>query len=515
MTNGNDRPAITAPPTPPALEAASEQVHLTSGVNPPPEVASGATPARPDQPTPSHPTPSSPTPSSPTPSSPTPASPAPSHPTPARPTPACVRPSTPGPTAPVPARPATDPTRWGRIDADGTAHLNTPEGDVVIGQWAAGTVEEGMAFFGRKFDDLMVEADLARTRLLDGRATPDQTVTAVEHLRSALATPLFMGDIAQLRSTCDELDALIAAQREVTAQRKREAREAARQAREAIVAEAESLATSTRWKATGDRFAALLEDWKTAPRVDRGTEQQLWKRFSAARATFDRTRRAHFAEREGARKEAVAAKEKLIKEAEALSGSTDWAGTTREYRRLMDLWKAAGHAGKGAEDRLWERFRAAQDVFFAARDAANADRDAEQKQNLQAKAALAAEAEALLPITDINAAKKELRRIGERWEAIGHVPRNDKDRVEGRLRKVEQAIRSMEQDAWKRSNPETRARASDTAVKFAEAVAKAERERDEALARGDAAAAAKADEKVTSTRALLSAVEGALSEFSR
>ena len=505
MTNGNDRPAITAPPTPPALEAASEQVHLTSGVNPPPEVASGATPARPDQPTPSHPTPSSPTPSS----------PAPSHPTPARPTPASVRPSTPAPTAPAPARPATDPTRWGRIDADGTAHLNTPEGDVVIGQWAAGTVEEGMAFFGRKFDDLMVEADLARTRLLDGRATPDQTVTAVEHLRSALATPLFMGDIAQLRSTCDELDALIAAQREVTAQRKREAREAARQAREAIVAEAESLATSTRWKATGDRFAALLEDWKTAPRVDRGTEQQLWKRFSAARATFDRTRRAHFAEREGARKEAVAAKEKLIKEAEALSGSTDWAGTTREYRRLMDLWKAAGHAGKGAEDRLWERFRAAQDVFFAARDAANADRDAEQKQNLQAKAALAAEAEALLPITDINAAKKELRRIGERWEAIGHVPRNDKDRVEGRLRKVEQAIRSMEQDAWKRSNPETRARASDTAVKFAEAVAKAERERDEALARGDAAAAAKADEKVTSTRALLSAVEGALSEFSR
>lgn len=440
--------------------------------------------------------------------------------TPAAPTPASLNRSiTPGTstTAPaaLPVRPTTDARRWGRIDADGTAHLVTPEGEVVIGQWAAGTIEEGLAFFGRKFDDLMVEADLARTRLLDGRATPDQAVTAVEHLRTSLATPLFMGDITMLRAACDELDALIAQQRELAAQRKAQAREAAREKREAIVVEAEGLASSTRWKATGDRFAALLDDWKAAPRVDRGTEQALWKRFSAARSTFDRARRSHFAEREGARKEAIAAKESLIAEAAALSSSTDWAGTTRDYRRLMDRWKAAGHAGKGAEDRLWERFRAAQDVFFAARDAANAERDALQQQNLEAKSALAAEAEALLPITDINAAKKALRRIGERWEAIGHVPRNDKDKIEGRLRKVEQAIRSMEQDEWKRSNPETRARASDTAEKFAEAVAKAERERDAAVSRGDTAAAAKAEEKIASTRVLLSAVEGALSEFSR
>lgn len=456
MSHGSDRPAITAPPTPSAL-----------------------------------------------------------GPAPARPTPASVRPAAATAPAAPPTRPATDPSKWGRIDADGTAHLTTPEGDVVIGQWAAGTVDEGLAFFGRKFDDLMIEADLARTRLLDGRATPDQTVTAVEHLRTALATPLFMGDITALRSATDGLEVLIAEQREVAAQRKREVREAARRQREEIVVEAEGLASSTRWKATGDRFAELLETWKSAPRVDRGTEQSLWKRFSAARSTFDRARRAHFAERDTARKDAVAAKERLIKEAEALSGSTDWAGTTREYRRLMDRWKAAGHAGKGAEDRLWERFRAAQDVFFAARDAANADRDAEQKQNLEAKSALADEAEALLPITDLKAAKKALRGISERWEAIGHVPRNDRDKVEGRMRKVEQAIRTREQDEWTRSNPETRARASDTAAKFAEAVAKAERERDAALARGDAAAAAKAEEKITSTRALLAAAEGALSEFSR
>lgn len=481
MSQMDDHPALEARPTPPAIETAPA---------PAPPAPTPAPPAGPPPTTPAPPTPASLS----------------------RSVPAAA--STTAPAAP-PVRPATDARRWGRIDADGTAHLATPEGDVIIGQWAAGTMDEGLAFFGRKFDDLMVEADLARTRLLDGRATPDQTMSAVEHLRTSLATPLFMGDVTLLRAACDELETLITQQRELTAQRKAQAREAAREAREAIVVEAEGLASSTRWKATGDRFTALLDQWKTAPRVDRGTEQALWKRFSAARSTFDRARRSHFAEREGARKEAITTKEALITEATALSKSTDWAATTRDYRRLMDRWKAAGHAGKGAEDRLWERFRAAQDVFFAARDASNAERDSQHQQNLEAKSALAAEAEALLPITDINVAKKALRRIGERWEAIGHVPRNDKDKIEGRLRKVEQAIRSMEQDEWKRSNPETRARASDTAEKFAEAVAKAERERDAAVSRGDTAAAAKAEEKVASTRALLAAVEGALNEFSR
>lgn len=446
---------------------------------------------------------------SPTPSAISPAAPTPAAPTPAAPTPARI----PAPSGPT--RPPTDPSRWGRIDADGNAYLSTPDGEVLIGQWAAGTPEEGLAFFGRKFDDLMIEADLARTRLVDGRATPDQTTTAVEHLRSALATPLFMGDITELRQACDDLDTLIVEQRAAVEQRRAEAREKARARREEIIVEAEGLATSTQWKATGDRFTALLEEWKAAPRIDRSTEQALWKRFSAARSTFERARRAHFAERDATRKQSVEAKERLIAKAEELSGSTDWAGTTRDYRRLMDEWKAAGHAGRGAEDRLWTRFRAAQDVFFAARDAANADRDVEQRANLDKKRALLEEAEALLPITDIAAAKRALRDIGERWEAIGHVPRNDKDRIEGRLRKVEQAVRSHEQDEWKRSNPETRARASDTAAKFAEAVAKAEREKEQALARGDQAAAAKADEKIASTRALLAAAEGALSELSR
>ena len=83
---------------------------------------------------------------------------------------------------------------------------------------------------------------------------------------------------------------------------------------------------------------ALLDEWKKAPRLDRKTDDALWKRFSHARTSFDKHRRAHFAELDAARSEASARKEKLIKEAEELSSSTDWGPTARRYRDLMTEW---------------------------------------------------------------------------------------------------------------------------------------------------------------------------------
>jgi hypothetical protein len=446
----------------------------------------------------------------------------------ASPSPASLTPSPvsgpPRPTAPRPTslkRPTTqsappvrrtDPSRHGRIDVDGTVWLRTPAGEIVVGQWAAGTPEEGLAFFGRKYDDLLVEVDLAAFRLKEGRGL-DTAPTAVAHAREALAAPAFLGDVEELARSCDEVDALMVTARAAREEARAQQREAAVAAREAIVAEAEALAESTQWKVTGDRFTTLLDSWKAAPRIDRGREQALWKRFSSARTTFDRRRRQHFAERDAERKDALAAKESLIREAEALSSSTDWAGTTRAYRTLMDRWKAAPRGSRQDEDRLWARFRAAQDAFFAARDAVNAERDVEHRANLERKQALVVEAEALLPVTDIAAAKKALRAIAERWEAIGHVPRQDKDRIERRLRAVEDAVRQADDKRWAATDPARRARAEDTAERFRASLAKAEESLAAARAAGDARAIAKAESTVESTRALLAAVEGTVSEF--
>ncbi|MGA1480980.1 MAG: DUF349 domain-containing protein [Candidatus Nanopelagicales bacterium] len=481
-------PALTSSPTTPSLES-----------TPAPAPPAAAAPASPAPPTPSAPTPSAPRPATP--------APTPSRPTAPRPT-ALKRPA---PQSGPPVR-RTDPSKYGRIDAEGTVWLRTPAGDVVVGQWAAGTAEEGLAFFGRKYDDLLVEVDLAAYRLREGRGL-DTAPTAVAHAREALAAPSFLGDIDELARACDEVDTLMVAARAAREEARARQREEALAAREAIVVEAESLAESSQWKATGERFTALLEAWKAAPRIDRGREQAMWKRFSSARTSFDRRRRQHFAARDAERKDAMAAKESLIREAEALSTSTDWAGTTRAYRKLMDSWKAAPRGSRQDEDRLWARFRAAQDAFFAARDAVNAERDVEHRANLERKQQLAAEAEAILPVSDIAAAKRALRSVQERWESVGHVPRADKERIDRRLKAVEDAVRQADDRRWAATDPARRARAEDTAEKFRASLQKAEESLAAARAKGDARAVAKAEATVESTRALLAAVEGTMSEF--
>ena len=203
-----------------------------------------------------------------------------------------------------------------------------------------------------------------------------------------------------------------------------------------------------------------MDTWKGLPRLDRKSDDELWHRFSHARSAFSKRRKAHFAQLDAQREDARKTKERLVAEAEALSGSTDWGPTAARYRDLMAEWKAAGRAQREHEDDLWNRFRGAQDVFFAARSAVFAERDAEQTENLKLKEELAEEAEKVLPVTDLKAARAAFRSLNERWEAIGHVPRDARPKVEGRMHAVERAIQEAEDAEWRRTNPEARARAA-------------------------------------------------------
>jgi hypothetical protein len=203
----------------------------------------------------------------------------------------------------------------------------------------------------------------------------------------------------------------------------------------------------------------LLDEWKALPRLDKRADDELWHRFSTARSTHTRQRKHHFAELGEKRDSAKQVKVRLAAQAEALSSSTDWAATARAYRDLMSEWKAAGSAGRGDEDKLWSRFRAAQDAFFTARDAENSKLDEEFAANAVVKRAILEEAERLLPVTDPTAARVAIRPLADRWEEAGKVPRGDMAELERRFKAVEQAIKSAEDDRWERSNPEAAARA--------------------------------------------------------
>lgn len=433
------------------------------------------------------------------------------------PTPAALKAPRPAPrtVGVASAPPSSDPSKFGRVDAEGHVYLNAPEGEILVGQWAAGPPVDGLAFFGRKYDDLVVEVDLAATRLADGRSTAEQAGSVLARVREGLTQRSFVGDIPALEAKCADLERQVGAARERAAAQREAQRAAAGVAREALAAEAERLANSTAWKATTERFAAIVEEWKGLPHAERSLEQELWKRISTARSAFDKRRRQHFAEVEVQRKEAMSAKRDLIARAEALAASTDWANTARQLRDLMTQWRQAPRGSKRDEDRLWQRFKAAQDAFYAARIAAEEQDQARLEPNIAVKEQLVTEAEALIPVTDAKAAKTAMRSIQDRWERAGDLPKAQRDRLEGRLKRVEEAIRKAEADSWKRSNPEARARAESTAAAFSEGLARLHAKLADAQSRGDQHQAARLQASIEQTQALLDAAQAAASEFSR
>jgi hypothetical protein len=287
----------------------------------------------------------------------------------------------------------------------------------------------------------------------------------------------------------------------------------AKAAKERIVTEAEAIASGTDWRVGAERLRVLVEEWKAAARIDRKSDDELWHRLSRARSTFSKRRKAHFAELEVRREESRTRKEKIVAEAEALAGSKDWAPTATKFRELMREWKAAGRAARDVEDSLWQRFRTAQDTFFTARGAVFAERDAGQRENLQRKDALVAEAEGLLPVTDLRAARAALRSIHERWDAIGHVPRDARARIEARLAAVDQTVREAGEAEWRRTNPEALARAEGTVAQLRASIDALNAQADQARAGGDEAAAAEAEAALAARQAWLAEAERTLSDL--
>jgi hypothetical protein len=400
------------------------------------------------------------------------------------------------------------------VAEDGTVFVRTADGERPVGQMPDATPEEALAFYAKRYDDLAFEIQLLEQRLQAGTVAPDEAGSVVQQLRSGLGEAQVVGDLAALEERLETLQGLVAKQRE---QRKAERAKRVAEAKvrkEAIAAEAEKLAEGNDWRNGANRLRELLDEWKALPRIDKSTDDALWRRFSTGRTTYTRRRKAHFAELGEKREAARAVKERLVVEAEALADSTDWGATAGRYRDLMRQWKAAGPAPKNIDDQLWKRFRGAQDKFFGARDDANAKLDEEFAANAEVKEKLLVEAEALLPVTDVRAAKEAFRDIADRWDTAGKVPRDRIKELEGRMRKVEQAIRGVEDEQWNRSNPEARARAADTVAQLEASLAELEEKKAKADAAGNAKKSDEHAAAIEARQAWLVEARKALDDFS-
>ena len=413
-----------------------------------------------------------------------------------------------------------DPSHFGRVAEDGTVYVRTSQGEKAVGSYPGKSAEEALAYFVRKFEALASEVALTAARITSGAMVPQDAYEAVKKLRQQVSELNGVGDLDALAASVEQIEPLIEGHREAY-EAKKAAEASAKAARreqiiiekEKIVAEAESLALSESWKSTGDRLKTLLDEWKAAPRLDKKTDGDFWKRFSASRNKFDKRRRTHFAQLEAVSSVVASAKETIVVEAEKLATSTDWVATARRFKVLMDQWKAAGRGKKNDDTKLWNRFKAAQDQFFAAKNADLEKREVSMAANLIKREELLPKIEALVPFTDVKAAKAAFRELMNEWSKIGITHRDKRAALDARIAVVEEAIKTAEAEIWRKSDPAAKARAADVVAQLTESIANYEKVAAKAQAAGNTKKATEALESAAARKVWLAEAEKSLAEF--
>lgn len=405
------------------------------------------------------------------------------------PTPAPTPASAPKPHAPSPAafakkavkRPAP-PLRhpairtpraeaFGRVDDNGTVYVREGDSEREVGQFPDVSKEEALSLYARRYLDLKAKLDLLASRLHSDTVKSHEIDETLKSLEQETDKPAAVGDMAALKQQFEQLKEAGAAKKAELTKARKAAIAKAVEERTKIVEKAEALASSLddeiNWRSTADKFRSLFDQWqqhqRTSVHIDKPQADALWKRFSAARTTFNQARRKWSQARDVERAHAKAEKEAIIAEANQLKDSTAWGETSRRFNELMDRWKRAGRVGRSDDDALWAQFRKAADEFFNARQADRDQISTSEKENLAKKEELLKKAEALVPVADEAAAKKARQALGaiqDEWDQIGYVPRDDMRRIEGRLDAVDKQIKAVEDAAWKKTDPEADARKS-------------------------------------------------------
>lgn len=192
------------------------------------------------------------------------------------------------------------------------------------------------------------------------------------------------------------------------------------EAKKRLCEEAESIRESSDFKANGQRFRELMDEWKTIGFAGREHDEELWQRFQSARSQFNERRKVWFTDN-------AEKKEALTLQAEELIKLEDAAAAHQQMKPLMDRWRTIGSAGRDTDNALWARFRGAQDNVYQRSRAIFEARHQERQRNYEAKQALVAEVEGLVG-QDSHIATNRCKEIQQEWKKIGPVPRDLNER---------------------------------------------------------------------------------------
>lgn len=196
------------------------------------------------------------------------------------------------------------------------------------------------------------------------------------------------------------------------------------------------ITNATTWNRWTDEVMKLQEEWRTIGWARKKENEEVWQEFRGLCDLFFSKRKAFMDVKRNAYKENKEKKEALINKARELQDSSDWKAATESLKKLQSDWKAVGSADPREEQKLWQRFRSACDMFFNRKKEHFGDVAGQQEENLRLKLALLDEIEA----TQLTGNKADdltlLKDFSNRWHAIGFVPREKVKEVGDRYNKA-------------------------------------------------------------------------------
>jgi len=401
-------------------------------------------------------------------------------------------------------------TGFGRIDESGNIYVSDAGVERLIGSQPELSPENALALYIKKYDDLASSVRLLEQRV-KAKADAKSINKSAEKILAELKEPLAIGDIQLLRDKVAAVQSGIADLLAESAQQHAEEVKAAIVAREEIVVSAEKIAAQdpqkTNYKQASAKMLELFTAWqlmqKSSAKVSKKVADGLWHRFSKARNTFDSNKRSYFSSQDTLVKASKTAKADLVAKAEALVEKG--ADSALAYRDLLTAWKALPKTKTKADDSLWARLKAAGDAIYAAKSAKVESENIAFAANLALKLEILTDAEKI-DVSNLEEAKAAMRAIQARWEKAGKVPRESIRPTEDRLKAVEQKIKNIEQENWRKTDPATIDRTNSVRSQLEASIAKLETDLAQAQQSGDDSKIAKANEALETKKAWLAVV---------
>lgn len=182
------------------------------------------------------------------------------------------------------------------------------------------------------------------------------------------------------------------------------------------------------WEKHSKAIIALQQEWKTIGFAPQKMNVKIFERFRAACDDFFSRKSEFFKQLKQQFAVNAEKKRELIKKAQELTDSTDWKATGDKFVALQKEWKTVGAVPKKLGDQLWNEFLTACNHFFDARNAAHAGTRTEEKANLQKKRDIIAQLKELAEQSVENAQDK-VQELVDAYNAVGHVPFKEKDKI--------------------------------------------------------------------------------------